>query len=189
MFFFDWRFTYLSNSRFSLNAIWGSDLQTTVSKPIIFEGIGLHKGLCSKLVVLPAKIDSGICFKRLDITEGNKFVPAVLENVVNSELCTKLSNSDGVSVSTIEHLMAALTGCGINNALLEIDGPEVPILDGSALVFVKEILKTGIKLQQQPLKAVRILRKIKFEHGSAWAKFEPSMNPKMSFSIEFSDEE
>ena len=137
-------------------------MQTTVSKPIIFEGIGLHKGLWSKLVVLPAKIDSGICFKRLDIAKGNKFIPAVLDNVVNSELCTRLANSDGVSVYTVEHLMAALTGCGINNALLEIDGPEVPILDGSALVFVKEILKTGIKLQQKSSKAVRILRTVKY---------------------------
>jgi UDP-3-O-[3-hydroxymyristoyl] N-acetylglucosamine deacetylase len=162
-------------------------LQTTVSKPIIFEGIGLHKGLWSKLVVLPASIDSGICFKRIDVKAGNKFIPAVLDNVVESELCTRLENSDGVNVSTIEHLMAALTGCGINNALLEIDGPEVPILDGSALAFVKEILKTGIKLQQQSLKAVRILETVKHKQGLAWAKFEPSTNPKMSFSIEFSD--
>ena len=174
--------------RISLNAVWGSDLQTTVSKPIIFEGIGLHKGLWSKLVVLPANIDSGICFKRIDVKAGNKFIPAVLDNVVESELCTRLANSEGVSVSTIEHLMAALTGCGINNALLEIDGPEVPILDGSALVFVKEILKTGIKLQQQSLNAVRILRTVKHEQGSSWARFEPSKNPKMSFSIEFSEE-
>ena len=163
-------------------------MQATVSKPIIFEGIGLHRGLWSKLVVLPANIDSGICFKRIDVKAVNKIIPAVLDNVVNSELCTRLENSDGVSVSTIEHLMAALTGCGINNALLEIDGPEVPILDGSALVFVKEILKTGIKLQQQSLKAIRVLRTVKYKHRSAWAKFEPSSNPKMSFSIEFSDE-
>ena len=174
--------------RFNLNAVWGIDLQTTVSKPIIFEGIGLHKGLRSKLVVLPAKVDSGICFKRMDIKSGNKFIPAILENVVNSELCTRLANLDGVSVSTIEHLMAALAGCGINNALLEIDGPEVPILDGSALAFVKEILKTGIKLQKQSLKAVRILKTVQYKEELAWAKFEPSENPKMSFSIEFSDE-
>ena len=163
-------------------------MQTTVSKPIIFEGIGLHKGLWSKLVVSPANIDSGIYFKRIDVQAGNKFIPAVLDNVIDSELCTRLANSDGVTVSTIEHLMAALNGCGINNALLEIDGPEVPILDGSALVFVREILKTGIKMQQQSLKAVRILRTVKYERGSAWAKFEPSTNPKMSFSIEFSDQ-
>jgi len=173
--------------RISLNAFWGGVLQTTVSKPIIFEGIGLHKGLWSKLVVLPADIDSGISFKRIDVKTGNKFISAVLDNVVDSELCTRLANSDGASVSTIEHLMAALTGCGINNALLEIDGPEVPILDGSALAFVKKILKTGIKLQRQSSKAIRILKTVEYKDGLAWAKFQPSTSPKMSFSIEFSD--
>jgi UDP-3-O-[3-hydroxymyristoyl] N-acetylglucosamine deacetylase len=159
-----------------------------VSKPIIFEGIGLHKGLKSKLSILPAEIDFGICFKRIDVQKGDVYIPALLNNVVNSELCTRLENSDGISVSTIEHLMAALAGCGINNALLEIDGPEVPILDGSSLTFVKEILKSGIKLQNQSLKAVRILKKVEYKRDLAWAKFEPSANPKMSFSIEFSDE-
>ena len=124
----------------------------------------------------------------MDVKAGNKFIPANLDNVVKSELCTKVANADGISVSTIEHLMAALAGCGINNALLEIDGPEVPILDGSALAFVKEVLKTGIKLQQHPLKAVRILKTVKYKQDLAWAKFEPSANLKMSFSIEFSDE-
>ena len=174
--------------RFNLRAVWGIDLQTTVSKPIIFEGIGLHKGLRSKLIVSPAKVDSGICFKRTDIESGNRLIPAILENVVNSELCTRLANLDGVSVSTIEHLMAALAGCGINNALIEIDGQEVPILDGSALAFVKEILRTGIKLQKQPLKAVRIIKTVQFKEELAWAKFEPSENTKISFSIEFADE-
>ena len=163
-------------------------MQTTVSKPIIFEGIGLHKGLRSKLVVLPADIDSGICFKRTDVKSGNNLVRALLGNVTNSELCTRLANSDGVCVSTIEHLMAALAGCGVNNALVEIDGPEVPILDGSALAFVREILKAGIKLQKQSLKAVRILKAVRYVQELAWAKFEPSANPKMSFSIEFTEE-
>ena len=159
-----------------------------MSKPIIFEGIGLHKGLKSKLSVLPAEIDFGICFKRVDMQSGDVYIPAILNNVVNSELCTRLENSDGISVSTIEHLMAALAGCGINNALLEIDGPEVPILDGSSLTFVKEILKSGIKVQNQSLKAVRILKIVEYKRELAWAKFEPSANPRMSFSIEFSDE-
>ncbi len=164
-------------------------MQTTVSKPIIFEGIGLHKGLRSKLAILPAPADYGICFKRNDIELGDRFVPAVLGNVVNSELCTRIENSDGVSISTIEHLMAALAGCGINNALLEIDGPEVPILDGSALAFVKEILRTGIKLQKQSLRAVRVLKTVEYKKkASAWAKFEPNASPKMSFSIEFPEE-
>ena len=163
-------------------------MQTTVSKPITFEGVGLHTGLRSKLVVLPSDVDSGICFKRVDIGSGNKFITAILGNVVNSELCTRLANLDGVSVSTIEHLMAALAGCGINNALIEINGPEVPILDGSALSFVKEILKTGIKLQKQSLKAVRIKKMVQYKEELAWAKFEPSENTKISFSIEFTDE-
>ena len=168
--------------------VWGGDLQTTVSKPITFEGIGLHKGLKSKLLVLPAEPDFGICFKRTDVQSGDAYIPAILNNVVNSELCTRLENSDDISVSTVEHLMAALAGCGINNALLEIDGPEVPILDGSSLIFVKEILKSGIKLQNRSLKAVRILKSVEYKRDLAWAKFEPSANPKMSFSIEFSEE-
>ena len=168
--------------------VWGGDLQTTVSKPITFEGIGLHKGLKSKLLVLRAEADFGICFKRTDVQSGDAYIPAILNNVVNSELCTRLENSDDISVSTVEHLMAALAGCGINNALLEIDGPEVPILDGSSLIFVKEILKSGIKLQNRSLKAVRILKSVEYKRDLAWAKFEPSANPKMSFSIEFSEE-
>ncbi len=163
-------------------------MQTTVSKPITFEGIGLHTGLRSKLTVLPANINFGICFKRTDIQTKAKYIPASLANVVESQLCTRLENSDGLSVSTIEHLMAALVGCGVNNVLLEIDGPEVPILDGSALVFVKEILKTGIKLQKQPSKAIRILKTVEYKQELAWAKFEPSINSKMSFSIEFAEE-
>ena len=163
-------------------------MQTTVSEPILFEGIGLHTGITSKLTVLPADIDFGICFKRTDIHCDYEYIPADIGNVVNSELCTLVENSNGISVSTIEHLMAALAGCGINNALLEIDGPEVPILDGSALAFVKGILNTGIKLQEQSVKAVRVLRKVEHKQELAWAKFEPSANPKMSFSIEFSEE-
>ena len=163
-------------------------MQTTVSKPVVFEGIGLHSGLNSKLIVMPAGIDFGICFKRIDIKLGNNYVPASWGNIVNSDLCTRLSNSEGITVSTVEHLMAAIAGCGINNALIEIDGPEVPILDGSAVAFVKEILRTGIKLQNHPVKAVRILKTVDYKKELAWAKFEPSENPIISFSIEFSDE-
>ena len=89
-------------------------MQTTVSKPITFEGIGLHTGLRSRLKVLPANIDFGICFKRTDIQSKDKYIPAALVNVVESQLCTRLENSDGTSVSTIEHLMAALVGCGLS---------------------------------------------------------------------------
>ncbi len=163
-------------------------MQTTVSGPVVFEGVGLHTGLNSKLIVMPADIEFGICFKRIDIKFGDNCVPASWDNIVTSDLCTRLANSEGITVSTVEHLMAALAGCGINNALIEIDGPEVPILDGSAVAFVKEILRTGIKLQNHPVKAIRILKKIDYKKKLAWAKLEPSENPIISFSIEFSDE-
>lgn len=163
-------------------------MQTTISKPIFFEGIGLHTGFSSKLKVVPAGIDCGISFIRVDLKTEDNCIPAIWQNIVESELCTRLANKQGVSVCTVEHLMAALAGCGIHNALVEIDGPEVPILDGSSVTFVKKILKAGIKLQNQTVKAVRVLKKVDFHKGSAWARFEPSMNPKMSFSIKFSEE-
>ena len=163
-------------------------MQTTVSEPIVFKGIGLHTGKKSTLTLHPADADFGICFKRTDILSGGNIVKASWLNIANSELCTRLMNSEGVSVLTVEHLMAGLAGCGINNALVEINGPEVPILDGSAVTFVKEILKTGIKLQKSSLKAVRILKTVKHKKDTAWAKFEPSDYPRMSFSIEFSEE-
>ena len=163
-------------------------MQTTVSRPILFEGIGLHTGKKSKLILHPADADFGICFKRTDILSGDNTVEASWLNVADSELCTRLTNSQGVSILTVEHLMAGLTGCGINNALIEISGPEVPILDGSAVTFVKEILKTGIKLQNRPLKAVRILKTVSHKKDIAWARFEPSDCPRMSFSIQFSEE-
>ena len=126
-------------------------MQTTVSEPIVFKGIGLHTGKKSTLTLQQADADFGICFKRTDILSGDNIVQASWLNIANSELCTRLMNSQGVSVLTVEHLMAGLAGCGINNALVEINGPEVPILDGSAVTFVKEILKTGIKLQNLSL--------------------------------------
>ena len=149
-------------------------MQTTVSKPIIFEGVGLHKGLKSKLSVLPAEIDFGICFKRVDMQSGDVYIPAILNNVVNSELCTRLENSDGISVSTIEHLMAALAGCGINNALLEIDGPEVPILDGSAMNFIKLFKNIGLKNSDVPIKLIKINNSVKIEEGNKFISIEKS---------------
>ena len=160
--------------RFNIIAVWGVDLQTTVSKPIFFEGIGLHKGLRSKLVVLPAEAGSGICFKRTDIQSGNKLIPAILENVVNSELCTRLANLDGVSVSTIEHLMCALFGEGIDNALIEIDSQEVPILDGSAKVFIEKIISAGIEISDSPIKIIKINKEVKFSDGERFILIKPS---------------
>ena len=161
--------------------------QQTLNNSVSFNGVGLHNGKKCALKINPSENNSGIIFKRVDLQENNLIV-ANYNNVTSAKLCTTLANEFGIKVSTVEHLMAGVGGCGIKNALVEINGPEVPILDGSAVTFVKEILKTGIKLQKSSLKAVRILKTVKYKKDTAWAKFEPSDYPRMSFSIEFSEE-
>ena len=116
-------------------------------------GIGLHSGLKVKLVIKPASPNSGIIFKRTDVKDNNFIIPNVY-NVSSAVLCTTISNAHGVSVSTIEHLMGALYGMGIDNALIEIDNQEVPILDGSAKIFVEKILSAGIETTNIPIKII-----------------------------------
>ena len=174
--------------RFNVSAVWGIDLQTTVSKPIIFEGIGLHNGLRSKLVIMPADVGSGICFKRMDIKSGNKFIPAILENVVNSELCTRLANLDGVSVSTIEHLMAALSGAHVDNLIVELDGPEVPVMDGSAQPFIFLIECAGIIELNAPREVIEILKPVRVELDGKVAELLPSNGFSVGFEIDFADD-
>ena len=161
--------------------------QKSLKKTISLSGVGLHSGKKVNIKLVPQSPNTGIYFKRTDLKNNNIIYPSVF-NVSSALYCTKISNEYGVSVSTVEHLMAALYGKGIDNLLIEIDSEEVPILDGSAVTFVKEILKTGIKIQKCSLKAVRILKTVKYKKDTAWAKFEPSNYPRMSFSIEFSEE-
>ena len=117
--------------------------QKTINKDITFKGVGLHSGITSTMTVKPAAPNSGIIFKRIDLKENNIIVPNIF-NVSSAVFCTTISNGYGASVSTIEHLMGALYGLGIDNALVEIDNQEVPILDGSAKLFVEEISKVGL---------------------------------------------
>ena len=105
-------------------------MQKTVKAPVKFRGVGLHSGENATMVVNPASAEYGIWFRRVDVRGRDQMIPALWNYVLDSRLCTKIENEDGVSVSTIEHIMAALAGCGIQNALIDIDGPEVPILDG-----------------------------------------------------------
>ena len=114
-------------------------------------------------------------------------VPARWDAVVPSKLCTLIANGAGTSVSTIEHIMAALAGCGIHNALIEINGPEVPILDGSAMQFVEGILAKGIRPLSAPLRAFRILKTVEVQDGLAWARLEPAERMEMDFRIDFTD--
>ena len=137
--------------------------QKTVSKKISFSGVGIHSGK-SNLNILPSSPNSGIVFKRVDLNKNNIVYP-LYNNVTDTTLCTTISNEYGVKVSTIEHLMAAFYGIGIDNAIIELDSQEVPILDGSAKVFVDSIKNAGLKFSDQPIKIIKINKKIKLQDG------------------------
>ena len=155
--------------------------QKTIKAPITFHGVGLHSGRKVKLKILPANPNNGIIFKRVDLKRNNLVIPN-FNNVTNTSLNTTISNEYGVNVSTIEHLMGAFYGMGIDNANVEIDDEEVPILDGSAKNFVTEILKVGIKSSNTPIKIIKIKKKIEFKDGERFISIEPS---KLSLNIEF----
>ena len=155
--------------------------QKTIKNPVSFSGIGLHSGKPAKICVKPSSPDTGIVFKRIDLKDNNLIYPNFM-NVSNTALNTTISNSDGVKVSTIEHLMGALFGIGIDNALIEIDNEEVPILDGSAKVFIEKILTAGLELSNKPIKIIKINKKIEFRNGDKFISIEPS---KLSLDIDF----
>ncbi|MBU2982866.1 UDP-3-O-acyl-N-acetylglucosamine deacetylase [Lentibacter algarum] len=163
-------------------------MQNTIKTSISFTGTGLHSGKPATLVIKPAPAGHGVKFLRVDIALGDAVVPARWDAVEQTQLCTKILNASGVSVSTIEHIMAALAGCGIHNALVEIDGPEVPILDGSAEPFVRKILETGLRKLEEPIWALKILREVSVKRGDAWARLSPADEMKIDFSIDFTDE-
>ena len=139
------------------------------------------------MVVCPAAPDHGIVFQRLDLADGPALLPARFDAVTQSPLCTLLRNGDGASVSTIEHIMAALVGCGVHNALVQLDGPEVPIMDDSAVQFVRDILQTGLQTQPAPLRAIKVLKRIEVRRGDAWARLDPADTLEIDFSIDFDD--
>jgi UDP-3-O-[3-hydroxymyristoyl] N-acetylglucosamine deacetylase len=162
-------------------------MQNTVKRAISFAGRGLHSGKPATATVLPAAPHHGIWFKRTDIQLGDRMVPARWDAVNRSPLCTKLENGNGVQVSTVEHLMAALAGCGIHNALIEIDGPEVPILDGSSAPFVRGIMACGVQMQGAPVMAFEVLKEVTVRDGDAVATIAPSETLRIDFEIEFAD--
>ena len=155
--------------------------QKTVSSLTKFNGIGLHTGKKSSITIMPAAPNSGIIFKRIDLKLNNIIYPN-FNNVTNTSLNTTISNEYGVKVSTIEHLMGALYGLGIDNALIEIDNEEVPILDGSAIQFVQKLVKTGIKSSEVPIKIIKIKKRVEFINGKRSIAIEPS---KLSLNIDF----
>jgi UDP-3-O-[3-hydroxymyristoyl] N-acetylglucosamine deacetylase len=150
-------------------------------KSIIIDGIGLHTGELVNMTIHPAEPNTGIIFKRTDLKNNNLIIPGVF-NVCETNLCTTISNEFDVKVSTIEHLMGAFFGIGIDNALIEINAQEVPILDGSAKEFVQKINQAGIKTSSVPIKIIKIDKKVTFEDGSKSITIEPS---KISLDIDF----
>jgi len=161
--------------------------QKTILKPISFKGVGLHSGLNVNLLLKPAEPNTGILFKRIDLKENNILIPSFL-NVTNTSLNTTISNDCGAKVSTIEHLMGALSGLGIDNVLVEIDNEEVPILDGSAKIFVEKIISSGFKTSQTPIKIIKFLKKVEFIEDSKYIFIEPSvLNLSIDFQLKFTN--
>ncbi len=155
--------------------------QKTIKNSVSFQGIALHSGKNTNLVINPAHPNHGIVFKRTDIKRDNLVYPNFM-NVTNTSLNTTVENEFGVKVSTIEHLMGALFGLGIDNALIEIDNEEVPILDGSAKDFIHKILSSGFDVSDEPIKIVKINKKVEYSDGEKFITIEPST---LSLDIDF----
>lgn len=162
--------------------------QKTLKKNVKLNGVGLHSGNKVNLNIKPSEPNTGIYFKRVDLSSNNIVFPN-FSNVSNTDLNTTISNEFGVKVSTIEHLMGALFGLGIDNALIEIDNDEVPILDGSAKDFIDEIIKSGLQTSNAPIKIIKINKKINFEDGERYISIEPSkLSLDIDFQIKYSNE-
>lgn len=160
-------------------------MQRTVARDIAINGIGLHGGKPVRMVVRPAQADAGLRFVRTDL--GNSIIAVDPANWIEASLCTILRNAAGHEVRTVEHLLAALHGCGVHNARIEIDGPELPILDGSAAPFVRRILEAGLTETAAPVRVLRVLREVSVKRGEARATLRPAAEFRMSFDIAFAD--
>ena len=155
--------------------------QKTIKNKIDFSGIGLHSGNLVKVCIKPSEPNTGIVFKRVDLLKNNLIYPN-FANVSNTSLNTTISNEFGVKVSTIEHLMGALFGLGVDNALIEINNEEVPILDGSAKEFIEKIIEVGLAVSNSPIKIIKINKKVEFKEGNRTISVTPS---KVSLDIDF----
>lgn len=162
-------------------------MQRTIKREIHLDGTGLHSGKFARLCIRPAFEGHGVWFRRTDVEGRDNLIAAAWDNVSDTQLNTRISNADGVEVGMVEHLMAALSGCGVHNALIEIDAPEVPAFDGSALIFARAILDAGLIEQEAPLSVIRVTQPIRFERGDAYAELVPSTTAEIGFTIEFAE--
>ena len=158
--------------------------QQTLAKPLIIKGVGLHSGVKVKIKLIPAEADYGIKFVRTDFKQNN-LIHAIWSNVSNTQLSTTITNNFGVSVSTVEHLMSALSGLHIDNLKIEIDGPEVPIMDGSSKNFVELIDENSLKILNKTRKIIKIKKKIKVEKDDSSIELSPNNQFSIDFQIDF----
>jgi UDP-3-O-[3-hydroxymyristoyl] N-acetylglucosamine deacetylase len=161
-------------------------MQTTLKRETTLVGMGLHSGRPARLVIRPAT-EGGIRFRRVDVKDRDNVIAARYDNVSDTRLCTVLTNAAGVSVSTVEHVMAAIAGTGITHAVVDIDGPEVPIMDGSAQRFVRAILRAGLAEIDAPLEAIRILKPVRDVEGAVTTELLPADSLSIDFAIDFPD--
>ena len=159
-------------------------MQTTLKNKIFFDGIGIHNGRAVKMSIEPSKPNSGIIFKRIDL-DSNNIIKSVIGNVEDSELCTKITNDHGISVSTIEHLMAAFNGLKIDNAIIKINAPELPAMDGSASDYTKIIIKGGIQKQNINRKYLKIIKNISIHEGHRHITVTPANKLTLNIEINY----
>ncbi|HST93080.1 MAG TPA: UDP-3-O-acyl-N-acetylglucosamine deacetylase [Brevundimonas sp.] len=159
--------------------------QKTTVAPAIIAGVGVHTGDRVRLAVRPAPVGTGIVFVRTDIRDRDNRIPVSGEAVVDARLNTMIENAAGVRLSTIEHLMAAFAALGVSNAVVEVDGPELPILDGSALQFVQLLDRAGFRRQEAPVRYIEILKPIRVQEGDKSAALLPCDRYEMRFEIDF----
>jgi UDP-3-O-[3-hydroxymyristoyl] N-acetylglucosamine deacetylase len=160
-------------------------VQSTIRTPASCAGVGLHSGAPVSITLLPAEPDTGIVFRRTDLSSDNAYIPARFDCVTTTELGTTLANARGISVATVEHLMSALSGLGVDNVVIEVSGPEIPIMDGSARPFVELIDRAGIEISAEPKKTIRVLKQVVIEEGNKRAALIPAETFTARFEIEF----
>lgn len=159
--------------------------QQTLANQVSCVGIALHTGAKVAMKIMPAAENSGIVFKRTDVKDKNNIIEASYNNVVSANLGTNIANDDGTTVGTIEHLMAAFWGCGIDNAIVEIDGPEVPIMDGSSEPFVFLIECAGLEEQRAPRKVIEVIKSVTVEEDGKKMTIDPSENFSVTLEVDY----
>lgn len=159
--------------------------QHTIAQTATLSGVGVHSGKPARLTIRPAGEGAGVRFIRTDVADRDQVIPALVTKVTTTELGTNMSNEAGVTVATVEHFLAACSGLGVDNVIAELDGPELPILDGSSKPFVDLLTQAGVKEQGAPRRVLKILKPVEVRHGAKFARLSPAKGFEMRVTIDF----